>query len=62
MFVLDWVMDKLGYQKKVVFKWESLFKEFECEKPKRTVARKKPATKKPATKKPATKKTVRKKV
>ncbi len=50
-------MDKLGYQKKVVFKWESLFKEFECEKPKRTVARKKPATKKPTTKK-----TVRKKV
>jgi hypothetical protein len=57
MLIIDWVMDKLGYQKKVVFKWESLFKEFECEKPKRTVARKKPATKKPTTKK-----TVRKKV
>jgi hypothetical protein len=57
MLILDWVMDKLGYQKKIIYRWENLFAEFDCEKPKRKVARKKPATKKPVTKK-----TVRKKV
>jgi hypothetical protein len=57
MLVLDWVMDKLGYQKKIIYRWENLFAEFDCEKPKRKVAKKKPATKKPTSKK-----TVRKKV
>jgi hypothetical protein len=57
MFVIDWVMDKLGYTKKITFNWNSFIQELECEKPKRTVARKKPATKKPAVKK-----TIRKKV
>jgi hypothetical protein len=55
MLILDWVMDKLGYTKKV--SWHDLILEWECQKPKR-----KPAVKKPATKKPAVKKTIRKKV
>jgi hypothetical protein len=59
MLILDWVMDKLGYTKKVTFSWEHLLREWEEEdlKPKRRVAKKKPAVKKPASKK-----TVRKKV
>lgn len=59
MFIIDWVMDKLGYTKKVSLSWELLLKEWEAEdlKPKRKVAQKKPAVKKPASKK-----TVRKKV
>jgi hypothetical protein len=58
MLILDWVMDKIGYQKKPSYSWEQLLKEWEAEeiKPIRT------AKKKPAVKKPVTKKTVRKKV
>ena len=55
MLILDWVMDKLGYTKKV--NWHDIILDWECQKPKR-----KPAVKKPATKKPAVKKTIRKKV
>ncbi len=57
MLILDWVMDKLGYTKKLSFSDLIMRWEFEEEKPKR-----KPAVKKPATKKPVVKKTIRKKV
>lgn len=56
MLILDWIMDKLGYTKKVSWTDFLIGYDFEEEKPKR-----KPAAKKPA-KKTATKKTVRKKV
>lgn len=56
MLIIDWVMDKLGYTKKVTLADLLVSWQFEEEKPKR-----KPAVKKPA-KKTATKKTVRKKV
>jgi hypothetical protein len=62
MLIIDWLMDKLGYTKKVTFSWEHLLKEWEAEdiKPLR-ITKKKSVAKKSAVKKPA-KKTVRKKV
>jgi hypothetical protein len=62
MLIIDWVMDKLGYTKKVTFSWEHLLREWEAEdlKPIR-ITKKKAIAKKPAVKKPASKKTVRKK-
>ena len=54
--LLDWIMDKIGYTKKVTLADLLVSWQFEEEKPKR-----KPSVKKPA-KKAATNKTVRKKV
>lgn len=56
MLIIDWVMDKFGYTKKVT--WHDLITEWKFEEVK---TKRKPVAKKPA-KKTATKKTVRKKL